>query len=426
MLKAPVRSEHGLVRVLTFSTLYPNAAQPTHGLFVEHRLRQLVRSQDVDARVVAPVPWFPVASPIFGRYAAFARAPRSESRHGLEILHPRFAVIPKVGMWAAPDLLYRGALGTLRRLRRSGFEFDVIDAHFLYPDGVAATLLGRTLGVPVVLTARGSDVTLYRDFPGPRGRIVAAARRAAAVIAVSKALRSALVEMGVPAEHVHTMRNGVDLELFRPGDRAGTRARLGLAGHVLLSIGNLVANKGHDIAIRALRSLPDTTLVVIGAGPERARLARIGAECGVADRVRLVAPVPQETLPEYYSAADATVLCSAREGWPNVLLESMACGTPVLATAVWGVPEIVSAPPAGRLLGERSPAALVRAARELLASAPDRAATRRYAEGFSWDDTSRAQATLFAHILRRDLPPAGARGGEVGHGAEGRRTWREC
>src|SRR5436190_20168508 len=131
------------MKVLTYTTLYPNAAQPHHGIFVEQRLRQVRRRRDLPVRVIAPVPWFPFDHPRFGAYAAYARTPRVEERHGMEIAHPRYPVIPAVGMTVAPPLLAGATLPAVHRLQRDGFDFDLIDAHYFYPDGVAAAWIAK-------------------------------------------------------------------------------------------------------------------------------------------------------------------------------------------------------------------------------------------------------------------------------------------
>lgn len=386
------------MRILSFTTLYPNAAQPSHGVFVEQRLRHLAATGEVQARVIAPIPWFPSGLPIFGRYARYAGVPRMEMRHGLEIRHPRYPLIPKIGMGAAPYLL-SCVKPSLQRLREEGFDFDLIDAHYFYPDGVAAAILGRALGRRVVITARGTDINMIPRYRLPRRLICWAADQAAAIITVCQALKDALQELGVPGSKITVLRNGVDTRLFHPVDRMAERARLGLSGVVLLSVGLLIERKGHDLAIRALRELPDSTLLIAGEGAEKRNLVALARSTGVEDRVRFLGAVPQPDLKRYYSAADALVLASSREGWANVLLESMACGTPVVATSIWGTPEVVAAPEAGVLAEDRNPAALAAAVRRLLEACPDRGATRRYAERFGWEETTRGQIALFRGVL---------------------------
>jgi glycosyltransferase involved in cell wall biosynthesis len=226
-----------------------------------------------------------------------------------------------------------------------------------------------------------------------------AARHAAAVIAVSRALKEKLVALGTEPERVHVLRNGVDMELFRPLERERVRRELSIQPRTLLSVGNLLAFKGHGIAIEALALLPECHLVIAGDGPDRAAFEALARRCGVAERVRFVGSLSQQELRRYYAGADALVLASSREGWPNVLLEAMACGTPVIATNVGGVSEIVTAPEAGLVLDERSATALAGGALRLFKKYPDRKATRAFAENFGWAETTKGQLQLFRQVM---------------------------
>jgi len=399
---APRRSG---VRLLVFSTLYPNAVHPHHGIFVENRLRHLLAESGYAARVVAPVPWFPFAGDRFGSYAGYARVPREELRHGVEVWHPRYPAIPKVGMNAAPFLLYAAARRSLRALLREGGDFDLIDAHYFYPDGVAAALLAREFGKPFVVTGRGTDLNLIPRHALPRRLIRWTARQAAGVVTVCEALREDLAALGIPKEEIRALRNGVDLEMFRrdPAGARDLRARVGSEGPLLLSVGHLIPRKGHDLAIRALEALPTAHLLIAGCGPEEGALRRLTSALGVSARVHFLGALPHAELKAAYSAADLLVLASSREGWPNVLLESLACGTPVVATAVNGSPEVVRDRVAGRIVSQRTPAALAGAIEAVLADAPNPAAVRHYAEQFSWKATSRGQMALFEQILAGGL-----------------------
>ena len=317
------------MRLLTFTTLYPHAGLPNQGVFVENRLRHLVATGRASSTVLAPVPWFPTASPRFGSWSRFALARPEETRHGLRVLHPRYLVLPRIGMNAAPALLARAAAPAIARLLRDGKRFDAIDAHYLYPDGVAAVRLGQRFGLPVVMTARGSDVTQLPDFPAPRRMIQWAMANAAAMISVSAGLKRAMAALGADPARITVLRNGVDLAGFRPpADRGALRTELGLDGPTIASVGHLIPRKAHHLVIEALAELPGVTLLIAGDGPERAALEATAARLGLAGRVRLLGALPHAELPRIYGAADALVLASSREGWANVLLESMACGTP--------------------------------------------------------------------------------------------------
>jgi len=390
-----------MIKLLLFSTLFPSSVRPIHGIFVETRLRELIKSGEVQAQVVAPVPWFPSRAERFGEYAQFAATPRREERNGLVVHHPRYLLPPRVGMNLAPWSMALAALPTLKRLRREGFDFDLIDAHYYYPDGVAAGLLARWLDKPFVVTARGTDLNLIPQYAYPRRLILDTAARAGGSIGVCRALMDTLQELGGDPAKLHTLRNGVDLERFQPEPRllARERLRLPAEGRYLLSVGHLMERKGHHIAIEALTQLPGVTLLIAGAGPEKARLEALAARLGVTERVRMVGVVPQAELKWWYSAADVLALCSSREGWANVLLESMACGTPVIATNIWGTPEVVSSPDAGLLMRERDAASLAEAWRQLMDKLPAREAVRRHAERFSWVETTRGQLDLFRSVL---------------------------
>lgn len=389
------------MKILVFSTLFPNAESPHHGVFVETRLRNLLAGSGIKAHVVAPVPWFPFSSPRFGRYAAHACAPDKEVRHGIAVDHPRYPVIPKIGMLLAPRLLYLSARRRIDALIRGGLAFDLIDAHYAYPDGVAAALLGRHYGKPVVITARGTDISLIPQNKAARRQILWAANQSAAMISVCQALKDEMVAIGIPESHVTVLRNGVDLDSFHPADRGAARARLDLSGPVLASVGHLIERKAHDLVIGAMPDLPEATLLIVGEGPEEGALRRQADDLGVAARVRFLGRRAPSEMPEIYGAADVLVLASSREGWANVLLEAMACGTPVVASDVWGTPEVVTAREAGLLMGERTAKGVAEATRALLADPPDRAATRKYAEAFSWDATTQGQVALFGRVIAK-------------------------
>lgn len=388
------------MRLVTFSTLYPSSVRPAHGVFVETRLRYLLASGMVQSRVVCPVPWFPFKQERFGDWSRYAATPSHEKRNGIEIVYPRYAIPPKVGMTIAPLTLALGALPAFGRLIRDGYDFDIIDAHYFYPDGIAAVMLARHFGKAVVITGRGTDLNYIPRYALPRRMIRWAARRADGLITVSRGLEKCLVELGIPGKDVVVLRNGVDLGRFKPPlEREQGRAEMGLVRKTLISVGHLVERKGHHLVIESLRQLPGFDLLIVGSGPEESRLRRQVDHLELNDRVRLLGSVRQEDLPRLYGLADALVLASSREGWANVLLESMACGTPVVASNALGNEEVVLAPEAGCLTTARTAEAMVEGVRKLFSSYPDRQATRRYAERFGWDETTRGQLRLFNKIL---------------------------
>jgi glycosyltransferase involved in cell wall biosynthesis len=200
----------------------------------------------------------------------------------------------------------------------------------------------------------------------------------------------------------------VDLDRFAPRDRESIRAKLALDGTVWLAVGNLVELKGVHVTLAALATLPDVTLLVVGQGPEEARLRQLVGRLGITARVRFLGTMPHERLYEYYNAADALMLASSREGMPNVVLESLACGTPVVAAPFDGVTELLDAPEAGEIASERSAGAIAAAWLRLRERAPTRAATRSVAERLGWRPVVEAQCALYERILSAASTCAGS------------------
>ncbi len=390
-----------MIRIATVTSIYPNAVMPGRGLFVENRLRHLVGSGEVEAQVIAPVMRLWPGFRALGIDHRWEDVPDQESRFGINIRHPRFTHIPAFRVGLTPWFMSRAIAAELRRLQASGFDFDLIDAHYFYPDGVAAVMAAKALGKPVVVTARGSDLNIHAEhfIEGPKIR--KAVRDADGLVAVSAALGQKLVDLGAAQHKLKVLRNGVDLEKFCPGNRTEVREKFNIDSSLLLSVGNLVELKGHDLTIRAMRLMPDARLMIAGAGPLESDLKKLADSEGVADRVIFLGSIDQANLPAFYRAADVLVLASAREGMANVLLESLACGTPVVASDIPGMGEVIDPPESGSLMKERTPEALASAAAALLSHLPSREDTRAYAGKFDWAATTRGQIELFHQILER-------------------------
>ena len=392
------------LKVLTFSSLYPSSARPQHGLFVAARLSELRARHGFDTEVLAPVPWFPFKSATFGEYGAWARTPLVEDWQGQAVAHPRYLMLPKIGMQWQPGAM---ASAAARWIDQQGVEFDVIDAHYFYPDGVAAAALSRRYGKPLLITARGSDLNLIGNDRQARDRMISACRQASACVGVSQALVDVLKGWGVPDHKLHVIRNGVDLDRFAPQDQAAVRTALGLKqdAPLLLNVGNLLELKGHALLIDAVHALradwPTLQLFIAGEGPERARLEAQIERLGLGDRVHLLGSLPNSQLGAWYNAADFFLLPSSREGLPNALLEALACGVPALATAVGGIPEVLDgATDVGELLSERSASAIADSLRRWLPRRPDRTAVRQLALKYSWSHSAAQLATLMQDVAK--------------------------
>ncbi|HEX3126063.1 MAG TPA: glycosyltransferase [Thermoanaerobaculia bacterium] len=378
------------VRLLVFSTVFPNAAQPHHGVFVRERMRGLPRCvpNDVEVRVVAPAPWFPFVSGLRPGFRPVV--PKEEIQDGVRVLHPKFLSIPGLAKSLDGIFLFLGSLPTLIRLRRE-FRFDAIDAHFVYPEGLAAMLLGKVFRVPVLITLRGM-LPLLMPYRLRRPQLRYALRKAARIIAVSSSLKEDAVRLGIDPGRVRVIENGIDPELFRPLDRNEARRSLGVEGPLLVSVGTLSPRKGFHLVMEAMTKLrPDLRFAIVGGdgaeGAMEAELRSLAARLGLEDRVIFAGPRSRAELASWYSAADLFVLASGHEGCPNVVLEALACGTPVVATPVGNVAELVT-PDVG-IVAERKVSELAEAIGQALSRDWDRQAIRARIEPRTWKAVGR-------------------------------------
>lgn len=392
------------MKILTYTNLFPNSGDPAHGIFVKRRLRELTRVSDVDASVVAPVPWFPFRSSRFGARAAMARIPERDVIDGFDVSYPRYPLIPKIGMNVAPFLMAVGTRSTVAQAIARQGGASLMDAHYFYPDGVAASSIASGLGLPLLISARGSDVNLIAQYAWPRRLMRQAAGRAGALIAVSSALADSMADMGMPEEKIHVIPNGVDLDFFCPGEEEGRRRS---SEPRFLYVGSLKRPKGQALALEFLAELGSGELVIAGKGPDEAYYKMLADRLGVRDRVRFLGSLDPVALRSEYRSADVLMLMSEREGMPNVLLESLACGTPVIASRVGGTAEIVGSDVAGELVDRPSVESLLDAWRALSARGVDTAVVRRYAMRFSWDESVSRLLNLMQRTVRSFQGKAG-------------------
>ena len=382
------------MNILVFTSLWPSREQPAHGIFVRHRIAALSRRPEVRIRVVAPVPWFPSgwqSKSLPGHWRRAARMPEREEIEGLMTCHPRYFMLPKIGMRFQAAGMAHGAFELARRLHEED-PIDIIDAHYAYPDGVAASRIGDRLNIPVFITVRGTDLNLFPRWRSIRRRLREGLEKATGVIAVSRSLRDRLLDLGIPADLIAVVPNGVDRSLFHWRDRDEARRALGLARDekIVLSVGSLVPAKGFEDLIRAT-SLPlhrNLKLYLIGEGPQRPMLTALIEQLGLVKRVHLRGAVSQAELPDWYAAADLFCLPSHREGCPNVVLEALACGTPVVATDVGDLNTLLSNPPSGRIIPVDSVEELSDALAWALEQPWDRAEIARQGSARSWDQVA--------------------------------------
>jgi glycosyltransferase involved in cell wall biosynthesis len=390
-------------RVLSISTLFPSKARPGFGLFVARQFEALAARGDIELELICPVarPVWPLSllrAPSPGHFAQPADKAAAFPVHYLP-----FSNIPAISTRWNPALIARAVLPLAQRLHAER-PFDLVDAQFFFPEGPAAARIAKELGLPLSVTARGSDVHLWGQDRAACPQILAAAQQAAGMRAVSAALRADMIALGMPAGRIEVHYTGLDHTRFKPVPRTEARERiaedlaLGISddGPLLVAVGNLIPLKGQALAIEALSGLPKARLVIAGQGPERTTLAMRAAELGVGDRVIFAGSVAPDKLALLLSAADVMVLPSEREGLANAWVEALACGTPIVIPDVGGAREVVCDPSAGRLAA-RNPAAIAGALADLLANPPTQAAVAANAARFSWEANA---AQIAAHYQR--------------------------
>ena len=394
-------------RLVVFSSLFPSAVQPGAGLFIRERMFRV--GKHLPVVVVAPQPWFPGQAllrwirPHFRPMAA-----THEIMDGIAVYRPRFFCIPAVFKWTDGLFMAVSSFFTVRRIARE-HNSNIIDAHFGYPDGYAAVLLGRWLRLPVIITLRGKEAR--QAFTSVARALKRAITKADQLVTVSAALQAFAIEQGANAALVQVIGNGVDLAKFTAVPRADARDQFGLAqdAQVLVSVGSLVEGKGFHRVIECLPTMlgahPKLQLMIVGgAGIARdfgGELKALVRQLRLVDRVHFLGPIPHERLKVALSAADVFVLATSYEGWANVFLEAMACGLPVVTTEAGGNAQVVNDPSLGRLVPVGDMRRLQEAISEALRITWDRQTIRAYAESNSWDARMPPLISLYQRVLQR-------------------------
>lgn len=387
------------MRILTLATLFPNAARPNFGIFVERQTATLAAREGVDITVLSPQTMPPWPLSRHDRYRATAKLALHESWHGLEVYRPRYLHLPGIGAHWQPWLMARAIWPLVQRLHAER-PFDLIDAEFFYPDGPAARVLAKRLGIPYSVKARGADIHFWGNAPKTRDMVRKAGRDANGLLAVSAAMKYDMVTLGMAAEAITVHYTGCDQQRFAPQDGSALRAELGIAGPMLITVGALIARKQQDLVIQALKALPGVSLVLVGTGESEGRYRALAAQLGIADRVIFAGSVPHDDLPRWLAAADIMVLASRSEGLANAWVESLACGTPIVISDAGGAAELLSDPAAGRI-ADAQPEPLAQAISEVLASANDPQKVRATVAHFTWSRNADELHRHFSRLLGR-------------------------
>ncbi|MDE1466410.1 glycosyltransferase [Aurantiacibacter sp. D1-12] len=393
-------------RVLSLSTLFPNAHTPRFGTFVARQMEALAARPDWDVTVINPIGVPPIAA---GRYAPLAKAACDGLENGVQVYRPRFTLFPKIGGRFNPAMIARKVLPLAWKLHAER-PFDVLDAQFFYPDGPAVARIARELGLPFSIKARGADISHWGEIDYSRSAMVEAAKSAAGVLAVSERLRLDMGDIGLPVEKITVHYTGLDRSLFRPLDRDQCRAHLAEQFEVALgpeeklvtSVGALIPRKGQALLIAMIADMPDTHLALVGRGEDREMLAAEARQLGVGKRVHFLGGLDHTELPVVLSASDVMALNSASEGLANAWVEALACGTPVVTTDVGGARELVQSDTAGRLVPydpDFDPEPFAKATREVLAANYAQAEVAANAARFSWDANAAALAEYYSGLI---------------------------
>lgn len=382
------------MRVLAITKIFPNQAEPLSAPFNRQQFTALARRCELE--VLATIPWFP-GSGLVARWSSagkLAQVPRREQIAGIEVRHPRTLFVPRLahGTWGP---LYAASIAPRLLLGYRG-KVDVVLGSWAYPDGFAAVVAARLLGVPCVVKLHGSDINVMAKRSGPRRQTAWALSRAARVVAVSRALADEVVALGVPRDRVAIVMNGVDPALFHVRDRAAARAELGLpAGPLALYVGNLKPEKGLlDLAgawAQVVRELPGARLAIVGSGPMRAEI-----EAALPPQATLVGAQPLAQIPVWMAACDVVVLPSHIEGLPNAVIEALACGRRVVASAVGGVPDLIQSDAVGTLVPPRTPGALAAALTQALRTPYTPEAVARQGAHGGWEASAAALHAVLA------------------------------
>lgn len=369
------------LKVLSLCGTFPNPGEPGCGTFSRASLTALAEIADV--AVIAPIAPCDYDNP--NRRGLGRRSvPLVRQDGNLQILHPAWLYFPGNlavnGFCLAASLLW-----TVLRLRRR-FRFDLIDAHWCHPEGVAGWLLARLCGCPYVVRLHGNE--LVNSRPRFRRMLMSRALRGASrLVAVSDQLRNLAVSLGADGKNIRVIPNGVDTTIFFPKGRSA-RAR-----PLIVSAGRLVEAKGHQYAIEALRIMHDRNvdaeLVIAGAASRglpdyEGNLRDLVARRGLEKSVRFLGWIPPDRLAGWMSAADVFCLPSLREGCPNVILEALACGTPVVAADVGMVRELVPTPEFGLIVRAGDTNLLASALEQSLQKEWNRTAISQWGQARSW------------------------------------------
>lgn len=405
------------MKFLFISETFPDADHPTTGTYNLALCRELAHDHEV--RVISPRSWIDVI-----RGKRF-RIPEGVQRMGIHVRYPTRWYTPSLAQGFYGGQMWWSISRAVRELTRD-WTPDAVLTYWAHPDGECGLRASRKFGAPCAVIVGGTDVLILPKNPSRRPCVRKVLSESDAVITVSDGLKSACDSLGAAADRVRTIRQGIDPKVFHTGDQAEARRRLGItitpastlnpgpsppcssdAGRgeresLIVWVGRMVELKRVDLLIQATRMLKEqgcrVRVCLLGSGPCRDQWQQLALAEGVADQIQFMGPVSHDQLADWYRAADMTVLCSESEGLPNVLRESVACGTPFVSTDVGSIREIAD-PDYSELVPKHDAAALAQGI-EMVLSGPHRAAAQNY-QPRTWRETARDTVSLFEELIAR-------------------------
>lgn len=390
------------MRVLTYTSLFPNCINRNLGGFVAQRMSCWAKKYAAQWSIVSPVPYFP-SLPCDSPWKRYSDIPRVGSFKQWDVYHFKYGMLPKIGLPIQGISMGLCTMKNVKKIIHNYGPFDLIDAHFIYPDAFAASEICQRLGIPLVVSARGSDINYYGQMDMIKPMIAKVLKRADAVIGVSKDLIEKMIVLGANEERCHHVYNGVDGDLFSPCGFNQNKDK----NTNLLAVGNLVPEKGFDILLKAISilqpSYPRLQLNIIGTGPQRHKLGTLCNELRIENNVRFIGQVKHDKINEWFRKSDVFCLSSLREGDPNVVLEALSSGIPVASTPVGGVPELIHNHQNGILSSDFSPQGLANTIKKVFEREWSSMDIRETVSHRTWDAVADDVQAVFRTVLKKDF-----------------------
>jgi len=386
------------MKVLTFTSLFPNQIQQNMGGFIARRMSCWAKNYASQWVTVAPVPYFP-RLPFNSPWKIYSDVDRVEVFKDWEVHHFRYLMLPIIGLPIQGQSMAVCTMPKIKQLMIEKGPFDLIDAHFIYPDAYAALKISQKFHLPLVVSARGSDINLYSQINSIKPKIVEVLKKADAIIGVSRHLIDKMILLGAPESKCHHIQNGVDSDRFFPIKKNNEERPF----RNLLAVGNLVPEKGFDILLRAISILkpehPDIQLKIAGSGPQFTHLSAICKDLQIEENVQFLGQVRHEEIPSLFQRAGVFCLSSLREGNPNVVLEALSTGLPVASTPVGGVPEMIQKNMNGLLSPDFSAENLAQTISSVMAQKWSAAKIRNTVSDKTWDSVAGELQNVFKNIV---------------------------